>query len=71
MEKEVKKRKPKKFIEKDIINNSEQLSIKTKVTKKEYEQLYIEFLRNNNLKNSMLNRKTFEINNKDKITIEG
>ena len=71
MEKETKKRKPKKIEEKEMIDNSEQTSIITKVTSKEYEKLYRIYLKNNNFKNSLLNRKTFEIYNKGKIIIEG
>lgn len=71
MEKETKKRKPKKIEEKEVIDKLEQTSIKTKVTIKEYEQLYILHLKKNNLKNSLLNRKTFEIINKDKLIIVG
>lgn len=70
MEKETKKRKPKKIEEKEIIDNSKQTSIITKVTNKEYEKLYRLYLKTNNLKNSLLNRKTFEIINKDKLEIE-
>ena len=65
MEKETKKRKPKK------IEDSEQTAIITKVTSKEYEKLYRLYLKNNNFKNSLLNRKTFENYNKGKIIIEG
>ena len=71
MEKETKKRKPKKIEEKEIIDNSEQTAIITKVTNKEYEKLYRIYLKNNNFKNSLLNRKTFENYNKGKIIIEG